>query len=187
MTPLRYDEFWAERWNMFCAILWAVYTFAEQFTIAIMCFVKSPFIAALSTIYFLCFDLILGSGSLRSMLAAPDWLYYMNFVNIYYWSGWTLHFDEMQFNNQLVRPPAIADNNTVEACLSNIIPGKCMFLSGNHFLEQRFKDVKDIPEWSLMHWKNFAFIYMFVLAFYIINSIVYIVPLPASLKSKFRD
>ncbi len=186
-SQLRYDDFWLERWSIFCAILWAIYAYAEQHTIAIMCFVKSPFIAALTTIYFLCFDLVLGSSTLRSMLAAPDWLYYLNFINIYYWSSWSLHFNEFQYNSGLIRAPYVADNSTLEACSANIIPGKCIFLSGNHFLDQRLKEAKDTQEWSLMHWKNFAFIYIFVIAFYLINTIVYIVPLPASLKAKFRD
>ena len=186
-TQLRYDDFWLERWTIFCAVLWAIYAYAEQHTIAVMCFIKSPFVAAVTTIYLLCFDLVLGSSALRSMLAAPDWLYYINFVNIYYWSGWTLNFNEFQHNQALDRSPFVADNATLEACQANIIPGKCIFLSGNHFLDQRLKEAKDVSEWSLIHWKNFAFIYIFVIAFYLINTIVYIVPLPASLKSKFRD
>lgn len=186
-TQLRYDDYWLERWSIFCAVLWAIYAYAEQHTIAIMCFIKSPFVAALTSIYLLTFDLVLGSTTLRSMLSAPDWLYYINFVNIYYWSGWTLHFNEFQDNEALVKLPFIADNMTLESCQTNIIPGKCVFLDGNHFLDQRLKETKDTPEWSLMYWKNFAFIYIFVIAFYLINTIVYIVPLPASLKSKFRD
>ncbi|XP_054165493.1 ATP-binding cassette sub-family G member 5-like [Oppia nitens] len=186
-TPLRYDDYWIERWSIFCAILWAIYSFTEHHTIAIMCFIKSPFMSTVTSIYLLCFYLVLGSTTLRSMLAAPDWLYYINFGNIYYWSSWTLHFNEFQYNEALVRTPFITDNSTMESCLANIIPGKCVFLSGNHFLDQRLRDVKDIQEWSIIHWKNFAFIYIFVIAMYLFNTIIYIVPLPASLKSKFRD
>ncbi|CAG2100894.1 unnamed protein product [Medioppia subpectinata] len=186
-SQLRYDDYWLERWSIFCAILWAIYAFTEQHTIAVMCFVKSPFMAAVTTIYCLSFLLVLGSTTLRSMLAAPDWLYYINFGNIYYWSGWTLHFNEFQDNEALVRTPFMAENSTVEVCLANIVPGKCVFLNGNHFLDQRLKEVKDIPEWSLIYWKNFAFIYIFVIAFYLFNTIVYMIPLTASLKSKFRD
>lgn len=184
---LRHDAFWLERWSIFCAILWAIYTFAEQHTIAIMCFIKSPFIAAITSIYFLCFDLILGSGTLRSMWAAPDWLNWINFANIYYYSGWTLHFSEFQYNPALDRTPSVAENFTTFGCPVNLVPGRCMFIDGKHFLEQRFNEGKDWPEWSLMHWKNFALNYLFILAFYLINTIIYIVPLPASLKSKFRD
>ncbi|OTF70716.1 ABC transporter sub-family G-like protein, partial [Euroglyphus maynei] len=47
-TPFRIDGYWMERWIIFCSVLWGVYTFVEQFTIAIMCFVKSPFKASLT-------------------------------------------------------------------------------------------------------------------------------------------
>lgn len=186
-VPFRADEFYLERWIIFCAVLWAVYAFVEQFTIGVMCFIKSPFQAFLSTIYALVPMLILGSTTLRSMVASTNVLYYINWINIYYWSSWTLHFNEFQFNPELVRVPYSTYNHTVELCANNITPGKCMFLSGNHFLDQRLRDVKDIPEWSLIFWKNFAFIFIFVISSYLINTVIYVIPLPASLKAKFRD
>lgn len=186
-TPFRIDEYWLERWIVFCGVLWGVYTFVEQFTIAIMCFVKSPFQAAMSAIYMLTPLLIMGSTTLRSMLASSNILYYLNWLNIYYWSSWTLHFSEFQFNPELVRVPHQSVNNTIELCSANIVPGKCMFLSGNHFLDQRLRDIKDIPEWSLIFWKNFAFIFIFAVSSYLINTVIYVIPLPASLKAKFRD
>ena len=186
-TPFRIDGYWLERWIIFCSVLWGVYTFVEQFTIAIMCFVKSPFKASLTSCYLLTPWLIIGSTTLRSMLASPNIYYYINWFNIYYWAGWTLNFMEFQFNTDLVRVPHVSTNNTVELCSANIVPGKCMFLSGNHYLDQRFKDIKDIPEWSLIFWKNFAFIFIFAIGSDLINTVIYVIPLPASLKAKFRD
>lgn len=186
-TAFRIDEYWLERWIVFCSVLWGLYTFVEQLTIGLMCFVRSSFNASLSASYFLTPFLIMGSTSFRSMLASPNILYYINWLNIYYWAGWTLHFIEFQFNTDLVRVPHVSTNNTVELCSSNVVPGKCMFLSGNHYLDQRFRDIKDIPEWSLIFWKNFAFIFIFAIGAYLINTVIYVIPLPASLKSKFRD
>ena len=186
-TPLRMDDYWLQRWIIFCGVLWGVYTFVEQFTIAVMCVVKSSFDAALISIYLLTPLLIAGSTTLRSMLAASNALYYANWLNIYYWASWVLHFNEFQFNSEMVRVPYMAANNTIELCNANIVAGKCMFLSGNHFLDQRLRDIKDIPEWSLIFWKNFAFIFIFALSSHLINTVIYVIPLPASLKAKFRD
>lgn len=69
---MRTDEYWLERWTIFCALLWAVYTFSEQHTIAVMCFIKSPFVAAATSISMLMLYLIVGSGTLRSMLATSE-------------------------------------------------------------------------------------------------------------------
>lgn len=185
--PFRADEYWLERWIVFCAVLWGLATFVEQFTIGLMCFIKSSFQVSLTAGYCLMPLLVLGSTSLRSMVAASNVHYYLNWFNIFYWSSWVLHFNEFQFNTDLVRVPYQLANRTVELCSPNIMPGKCLYLSGNHFLDQRLRDVKDTPEWSLMFWKNFAFIFIFVLSSYLINTVIYVLPLPASLKAKFRD
>lgn len=62
-----------------------------------------------------------------------------------------------------------------------------MFINGTHFLSQRFTDGTNWPEWSINFWRNFSLSFVFVLSSYALNIIVYIVPLPASLKAKFRD
>lgn len=185
--PFRADEYWLERWIIFCAVLWCLSAFVEQFTIGLMCFIKSSFQVSLAACYCLTPLLVLGSTSLRSMVAAANVHYYLNWFNIFYWSSWVLHFNEFQFNTDLVRVPYQLANHTVELCSPNIMPGKCLYLSGNHFLDQRLRDVKDTPEWSLVFWKNFAFIFIFVLSSYLINTVIYVLPLPASLKAKFRD
>lgn len=187
-TPFRLDpEHWHYRWTVFAATLWGVAAFAEQTTIGVMAFVKGRFRAAVTASTLLTPALLLGSATVRSMMAAPPAAYYLNWFNLYYWAGWTLHFGEFQFNEDLVRVPYAAANRTLQLCAGNIIAGKCVFLSGNHFLDQRLKDVKDVPEWSLVFWKNFAFVFIFALAAFLINTVVYVVPLPASLKAKFRD
>ncbi|RWS20546.1 ABC transporter sub-family G-like protein 12, partial [Leptotrombidium deliense] len=138
----RADDWWLERWTIFCATLWAVYTFAEQHTIAILCFIKSPFIAVVTSIYLLNVYLILGNGTFRSVLAAPEWIGYINYANLYYYASWTLHFNEFQNNPQLDRNSALGDDlSAVYVCPVNVIPGRCLFLNGTHFLTQRFKDV----------------------------------------------
>lgn len=186
---LRWDGYWIERWIIFCSILWAVYVFAEQHTIALMCFVKSPFNVTVTSLTFLMFYLILGSGTIRSGLAMNEtkWLEYLNYANIYYYSGWTLHFNEFANNEQLDRTPSVTDTDVILSCPPNVIPGRCMFVNGTHFLSQRYSQGVNWPEFSINFWRNFALSFLFVITSYALNVIVYIVPLPASLKSKFRD
>ncbi|RWS15547.1 ABC transporter sub-family G-like protein 12 [Dinothrombium tinctorium] len=190
---LRADEWWLERWAIFCATLWAVFTFAEQHTIAIMCFIKSPFIATITSIYFLNFYLILGCGTFRSMLAAPDWLNYINYANIYHYASWTLNFNEFQNNPQMDRTPALAEDlSTVLPCPVNVLPGRCLFINGTHFLVQRFKEITDagksqLPAWSVITLRNFVANFVFAFSAYAFSTIVFVIPLPGSLKAKFRD
>lgn len=186
---MRADDFWFERWSIFCALLWALYTFSEQHTIAIMCFVKSPFVATVTSISMLMLYLILGSGTLRSMLATTEspWLKFVNYANLYYYAGWTLHFNEFYNNPELDRVPSVSDSGILLPCPVNVLPGRCMFVNGTHFLSQRFSDGANWPEWSINYWRNFSLSFVFVLSSYALNVIVYIVPLPASLKAKFRD
>ena len=128
------------------------------------------------------------------MLSAPNWMTYVNYANIYYYSSWSLAFNEFQDNSNLDRTPSFSDSNfnAIVPCPVNIIPGRCMFINGTHFLSQRFKEgvsasKNQLQEWSLTHYKNFALNFVFILSSYALNTIVYIIPIPASLKSKFRD
>ncbi|KAI1292779.1 ATP-binding cassette sub-family G member 5 [Halotydeus destructor] len=186
---MRTDDYWLERWTIFCGLLWAIYTFSEQHTIAIMCFVKSSFAATVTSMTLLMVYLVLGSGSLRSMLATQEatWLKYVNYANPFYYAGWTLHFNEFYNNADLDRTPSLSDTGMLLPCPANVIAGRCLYVNGTHFLQQRFTEGTNWPEWSINFWRNFSLTFVFVASSYALNMIVYIVPLPASLKAKFRD
>lgn len=183
------NDYWLERWIIFAAILWAIYAFAEQHTIAVMCFIRSPFNVSVVTMTLISFYLILGSGTLRSVIAMNDfkWLEYLNYANIYYYTGWTLHFNEFQNNPLLDRAPSVSDSGIILSCPPNVVPGRCMFVNGTHFLTQRYSQGVNWPEFSINYWRNVALPFVFVLTSYALNVIVYVVPLPASLKAKFRE
>lgn len=183
------DDLWLTRCLIFSSTLWAVYTFAEQHTIAVMAFIRSPFNAVATTISLLSLYLILGSGTTRSVLAMTEtrWLEYLNYANIYYYSGWTLHFNEFATNDLLDRTPSVTDSGVILSCPPNVVPGRCLFVNGTHFLAQRYSQGVNWPEFSINFWRNFALTFVFVLTSYALNVIVYVLPLPASLKSKFRD
>ena len=186
---LRSDSYYAERWIIFSSILWAIYTFSEQHTISIACFIRSPFKITLVSITLTMFYLILGSGTLRSTLAMNEtkWLEYVNFANIYYYTGWTVHFSEFNHNEMLDRTPSINELGILLPCPQNVIPGRCMFVNGTHFLSQRFHQGIHWPQFSINFWRNFSLSFLFVLTSYALNIIVYVLPLPATLKAKFRE
>ena len=179
--------------SIFCGVLCAVHTFAEQFTIALLCFIRSPFNCALASVYLINCALIAGSGLLKNTIETGDWLSYFNYANIYFYSSWTLHFNEFHNNPLMERNPALGDDlSSIIPCPANTLPGKCMFLNGTHFLAHRFREGINaskllLPEWSLLFWKNFSLVFVFILSSFAINTIVYIVPVSASLKAKFRD
>lgn len=127
LTPMRIgDEYWLQRWNIFCGVLCAVHTFAEQFTIGLLCFIKSPFNCALASIYIINCALIAGSGLLKNTISTGDWLSYFNYANIYYYSSWTLHFNEFHNNALMERNPALSDDlASIIPCPANVVPGKC--------------------------------------------------------------
>jgi hypothetical protein len=154
-----------------------------------MCFVRSPFNVAVTSLTLLMFYLILGTGTIRSGLAMNEtkWLEYLNYANIYYYSGWTLHFNEFANNELLDRTPSVTETDVILSCPPNVIPGRCMFVNGTHFLSQRYSQGVNWPEFSMNFWRNFSLSFLFVITSYALNVIVYVVPLPASLKSKFRD
>lgn len=135
---------------------------------------------------------VLGSAYLRSMLSAPEWMGYLNYANIYYYSYWSFSFLEFHDNGELTQVPTMLASGALESCPVNVVPGKCLFINGTHFLSQRFKEGIDasknlLPEWSLTHYKNYFLTFVFVLSSFCLDTIVYILPIPGSLKSKFRD
>lgn len=157
-----------------------------------MCFIKSPFIAALLSSSIMNIYMVFGSAYLRSMLSVPEWMGYLNYANIYYYAYWSFSFLQFHDNPQLTQLSTAVGNGLTESCPVNVIPGKCLFINGTHFLSQRFKDGIDasknqLHEWSLTHYKNYFLTFVFVLSSFCLDTIVYIIPIPASLKSKFRD
>ena len=194
IIPLRLDALWAQRWAVHAATYWALHTLAQQVTIALLCVVRSRFLCSLLAAALLNVLLVAGSGLLRNTLSTTgSWLSLFNHANPYYYASWTVQFNEFHNNPLLDRLPALGDDlHSILPCPVNVLPGRCLYLNGTHFLAHRYREGVEaskhlLGEFSLHFWRNFALLHVLVLAAYAINSIVYVVPLPASLKAKFRD
>lgn len=53
------------------------------------------------------------------------WLKFANYANIYYYVGWTMHFNEFYNNADLDRVPSVSDSGMLLPCPVNVIPGRC--------------------------------------------------------------
>lgn len=190
-VPLRTDHLWPQRFALLAATYFSLHTLAQQVAISLLAFVRSRFMCSAAAIALLNTALIAGGGLLRNTVSS--WSGLLNAINPYFYAGFTLQFNELHDNPQLDRMPALDDDyRSILPCPVNVLPGRCLFLNGTHFLAHRYREGVDaskhlLPEFSLHFWRNFALLHVIVLSVFAITSIVYVLPLPASLKSKFRD
>ncbi|GFY78813.1 ATP-binding cassette sub-family G member 5 [Trichonephila inaurata madagascariensis] len=73
------------------------------------------------------------------------------------------------------------------ACATNI-PGNCVYVNGNHYLLQKYHSSSGrIEDSDLQYWLNFGLCFVFVGGMWILNTIIHLIPLPAFIKTKFRN
>ncbi|UYV84946.1 ABCG5 [Cordylochernes scorpioides] len=171
-----------DRWAMFCGALWAVYVFAEQQTMSLMLLIRNQYTAFLTSTYILLVYIILASGTVRTLLALPQWLNFLSYGIIYRYAG--LFFSENEFagNEQLMNVPSLnMTSGDPVACPFNNVPGRCVFLDGDHYLTLRYDPV------DLNIWLNWTLCFVFAGGMWLVNLVAYLVPLPAFIKTKFRD
>ncbi|KAL3242495.1 hypothetical protein MRX96_021110 [Rhipicephalus microplus] len=65
--------------------------------------------------------------------------------------------------------------------------GRCFFVNGSHYLGHKYRMGRGQAEVDVQYWLNFGLCFAFVGSFCLVNVISHIIPLPASIKSKFRD
>lgn len=172
-------------WILTCAIIFLVSVSADQKTVALSRFIRSPFKIIILSVTLSIFFVILGSGTLRSAHAQSEWLSYLNYTNIFYYVGRMLHFNEFKNNGNLENVPAIVDHSLKSGLLSviscsKVIPGRCLFLSGNHFLSTRY----GIESEFLIH---FFLPFILICITLIINLIIYSIRIPIKLISRILN
>jgi ATP-binding cassette subfamily G (WHITE) protein 5 (sterolin 1) len=79
-------------------------------------------------------------------------------------------------------------------CISQIISNKPSFsvsisryINGSHYLKEKYGFERDELSLFLDRWFNFGVCFVFPLGLFIINLILYVIPLPAFVKAKFRE
>ncbi|GLH08225.1 Protein white [Gryllus bimaculatus] len=181
-------------WLKFGGILWACHLMAEQLTIALLMVVKSSFTAAVTSIYIHIVILLLGSGTLRSIRGLLEWLYYLTYATQSRYAGATLA--QQMFDKRFVTLPKDVFHNCTSAFQgpSDLITGTspsfgCRYANGNAFLIERYgrEDADDSLTEFLDFNLNFGITFAFSVGFILFNCLLYVVPLPAAVKAKFRE
>lgn len=175
-----------ERWATFCGVLWTIYAFAEQITVAVMMLIKSSFVSFVTSAYILVICITLATGTVRSLVVLPDWTYYLTYGVMHRYAGAFLQQNEFDMHPNLEYLPSLNGTGSYP-CGPNVDPGRCFFINGTHYLSYKFRTGRGQAEVDIQYWLNFGLCFAFVGGFYVVNIISHIVPLPASIKSKFRD
>ncbi|XP_064091004.1 ATP-binding cassette sub-family G member 5-like [Macrobrachium nipponense] len=171
-------------WLIFGSVLWAVWAFVEQQTIALMMIVKSSYSAAATSVSLTTFYLLIASASLRSLVGLPDWLYYLGHVIVFRYAAAVLH--EQAFLDKL---PNLPVNSTAD-CPDNNAEYGCRYRNGTYYLLERYhfpENGFDLGRNDLDLWYNFGLCFSFFGGMLVLNLVLYLVPLPSFIKSKFRD
>ncbi|KAJ8967156.1 hypothetical protein NQ317_000962 [Molorchus minor] len=177
----------------FILLLWACYIFAEQQTMAILMIVKDHLSAAIFSIYITCVCLTLSSGILRSIKGLHDWLFYLTYATQTRYAAAFLNrkvFTSPDLNQAL--PFSSRRNcsnvNLIETS-SGINDPYCRHVSGQSYLSERYsRDHRDVIFSGILEEDfNIGLTFAFALGMIVFNLFMYLLPLPASVKAKFRE
>ncbi|KAK7063157.1 ATP-binding cassette sub- G member 5 [Halocaridina rubra] len=171
-------------WVIFGSVLWAIWAFVEQQTIALMMIVKSSYSAAAVSVSLTSFYLLVASASLRSLVGLPDWLYYLSHIIVFRYASAVLH--EQTFLDKLPNLPV----NDSATCPDNNAEYGCRYRNGTYYLLERYhfpENGLDLGRQDLDLWSNFGLCFSFFGGMLVLNLVLYLVPLPSFIKSKFRD
>ncbi|KAL1439395.1 hypothetical protein MTO96_010215 [Rhipicephalus appendiculatus] len=179
-TGLRAD--W-QRWATFCGVMWCLYALAEQQTVALMMVVRSSFASFRWSACILSLCAALASGTVRSLVVLPDWTYYLTYATLQRYAAAFVQQNELEMHPGLENLPSLNGS----ACGPNVDSGRCFFVNGSHYLGHKYRMGRGQAEVDVQYWLNFGLCFAFVGSFCLVNVISHIIPLPASIKSKFRD
>jgi len=173
----------ATDWALMFLVIWTCYTMAKQQTFASMLSLKNKFfaIAFLSAGHAL--QITLGSSTVRSVKALPDWQYYLTYITQTRYAGAFL--SEQIFENQ---NSYLKSSETLLPCESRGFGLGCRYLNGTHYLKDRYyfqggSGTRD----DLQLYFNFGLCFAFPVVAFLFTLIVYALPLPTLVKQKFRD
>jgi len=178
--------------------LWACYLFAEQQTVSLLMVVKSSYTAALASVYLTIVYIVLGSATVRSYDGMPDALNHLTYVTQSRYTGAALN--SLEFYNRSSLLNLSTRNETMDksfACynerqnqndpINSFAPFGCRYLDGTHYLEEKYNLKGDDLREVMDIWFNLGIAYVFPGILLLINLVLYLIPLPAFIKAKFRE
>nr|CAD7592250.1 unnamed protein product [Timema genevievae] len=179
-------------WLLFVAVLWSCHILAEQQTIALLMVIKSSFTAAVTSVYITIIYLVLGSGNLRAIHGLSEWLLYLTYATQTRYAGAFLN--QQVFNNGLVSGlPYDATLNCssviqTQESLSASSTFICRYGDGLSYLKERYSREDDDTFTEILDNNlNIGATFAFSVGLLTLDCFLYLVPLPAFVKAKFRE
>jgi len=168
---------------------WACYLLAEQQTISLLMVIKSSYTAALASVYATVVYLVLGSATVRSLASLPEFMEHLTFVTQSRYTGAILNNLEFYNKTSLTSLQWInATSSVVNQCQGSSFEFGCRYIDGNHYLKEKYDHKSDEElDATLNVWFNFGVAYIFPLGMLVVNMVLYLIPLPAFVKAKFRE
>uniref|UniRef100_A0A023F328 Putative transporter abc superfamily breast cancer resistance protein n=1 Tax=Triatoma infestans TaxID=30076 RepID=A0A023F328_TRIIF len=154
-------------WLTIWAILWGCHLLAEQQTIALLMVINSKFTTVLTSFYLCLLYILLGSGTLRSYGGLPEWLLYTSYATQPHSAGTALSL-------KLFGPPLANCSETQFGCRH----------TENFGLAERSGSVGGAAVaagWDVAMCLGLPGVVALA------NILIYVMPLPAFVKAKFRD
>jgi len=187
-SSLHYENSYYPDFVLYWLAIWGCYLFAEQQTVGLMLIVKSSYTAATASIYLTILFLVLGSGTVRSLSSLPELMYHLTYIVQPRYSGLVLNGLEFYNKTSLRYLPWKNETTGVEtSCSTDFNTLGCRYVNGTHLLVEKYSYPGKSLETMLDVWTNTAITFAFPGTVVVINMILYLVPLPAFIKAKFRE
>ena len=158
------------------------YLLAQQHTLAVLLTIKNRILATAALVAFHSLTIALSSGTVRKLRSLPDWLYYITYVTQPRYAG--AFFNEIIFAQFDTAVPTLNGSREL-SCSSTEFGRGCRYLNGTHYLRERYFHQSDRDD--LNYWLNFGLSFGFPVLAFLMNIVVYMVPLPVLVKNRFRD
>lgn len=172
-------------WAYACGILWSSYVAAEQVTVAVLMVVGRPITGAITVLYMTLLSLVIASGAVRSLKNLPYWLAMVS-------TALPTRYASLALNQLVIDMPTMSNlpYNESFTCIpeqSRGIPELCRYPDGKTYLIERFtregENISEVLNVDL----NLLISLAFAVGLIILNSVLYLLPLPAKVKAKFRE
>ncbi|XP_072761268.1 ATP-binding cassette sub-family G member 5 [Anoplolepis gracilipes] len=167
-------------WAYASGILWSSYVAAEQVTVAVLMVVGRPITGAITVLYMTLLSLVIASGAIRSLKNLPYWLATVS-------TALPTRYASLALNQLVVDTPILSNLPYNESFTCPSSAELCRYPDGKTYLIERFtKEGENISE-VLNIDLNLLISLAFAVGLIILNSVLYLLPLPAKVKAKFRE
>ena len=185
---LHYENSYYPDFLLYWLAIWGAYLLAEQQTVSFLLVVKSSYTAASASLSLLLLYLVLGSATVRSLSSLPELVYHLTYIVQPRYSGAVLNKLEFHDKSSLVLLPWRNETTgVVFTCSKDNFNFGCRFVNGTHLLAQKYNYPGIDLDTMLDPWTNTAINFAFPGVVLLANMILYLVPLPAFVKAKFRE